>query len=43
MNAVHLGKKHDSGSGSRHRLVKVIVASEHEKDLLLQNRTKLRD
>ena len=42
-NAIRIGKKQDSGSGSRPRLVKVTVASEHEKALLLRNYTKLRD
>ena len=30
-NAIRIGKKQDSGSGSRPRLFKVTVASEHEK------------
>jgi len=41
-NAIRIGKKQDS-SGSRPRLVKVTVASDHEKALLLRNCTKLRD
>ena len=42
-NAIRIGKKQDSRSGSRPRLVKVTVASEHEKALLLRNCSKLRD
>jgi len=34
-NATRVGTKHESENGSRPRLVKIIVASEHEKVLLL--------
>ena len=43
VNAVRIGKKQESGGVSRPRLVKVTVASEHEKALLLRNCTKLCD
>ena len=43
VNATRIGRKREPGSGSRPRLVKVTVASEHEKALLLRNCTKLRD
>jgi len=35
-DVIRICKKQDSGSGSRPRLVKVTVASEHEKALLLK-------
>ena len=42
-NAIRIGKKQDSENGSSPRLVKVTVASEQEKALLLRNCTKLCD
>ena len=43
VNVVCISKKQECGGGSRPRLVKVIVVSEHEKALLLCNCTKLHD
>ena len=43
VNADHIGKKQEAGGSSKPRLVKVTVASEHEKALLLRNCTRLHD
>ncbi len=43
VNATRIGRKREPGSGSRPRLVKVIVTSKLEKALLLRNCTKLHD
>ena len=43
VNALRIGKKRQSESGSKPRLLKITVASEYEKALLLHNCTKLRD
>jgi len=43
VNANRIGKKQEAGGSSKPRLVKVTVALEHEKALLLRNCTKLHD
>ena len=42
-NALRIGKKREPGSNVKPRLLKLTLASEHEKALLLCNCTKLRN